>query len=103
MNDNKKIEERKATLLHFRNEEIRLLDEFRTARKKLESLVSEVSKHNRLFNEFWNTNYDYADELLVRDPVNTFEYYVIQRPKREDANIESYLPFTVVSKTFNPI
>lgn len=103
MSDEQKRAAQKAKLLEFKKEEARLLNEFRSARAILERLVSDVSKHNRKFNDFWDMHYDHADELLVRDPINTFEYYLINRPEREEASIETYLPFTVVSKTLNPV
>jgi len=72
-------------------DEIKFREDWREAVANLQELVSPVSKHVRLCCEFWNKNFNNADELIVLMD-NGLELKV-KRPEFEVAKQEAYLPY----------
>lgn len=73
--------------------EIKLREEFRIQRAKLEALVDPLTKHNTYCVQFWTRNFPRIEELgVIMDNGTSFK---LKRPVKEVASVESHLPFGI--------
>jgi hypothetical protein len=68
------------------------LADFRAKRAALEALIQPVTDHNLNCVQFWKEHFGERKFVLILHEGKLLRF---DRPKRESAKIESYLPFSV--------
>jgi hypothetical protein len=69
-----------------------LISDFRAKRTALESLIQPITDHNFKCVQFWKKHFGESEFVLILHKGKLFRF---DRPKRESAKIETYLPFSV--------